>query len=67
MKNQIKLCTTVCKLLFESHLQYCTLIITKILEVLSLNVILDQTMSFFCHCALHITLSKKILEFRVLD
>ena len=38
----------------------------KILEVLSLNVILDQKLKFIYHCALRITLSKKVTELRVI-
>ena len=54
-------------MLLESHLRYCALVITKILELSSLNVILDQKGNFVCHCELHITLSKEVIEFRVLD
>ena len=61
------MCTAVSKMLFESHLRYCVLVITKILAVSSLIVILDQKLNFICHCALRITLGKNVIEFRVLD
>ena len=54
-------------MLFESYLRCCALAFIKILEVSSLNVILDQKLNFICNCALRNTLSQKVIEFRVLD
>ena len=55
-------------MLFGSHLLYCAQVITKIvLEVSSLPVVLDKKLNFICHYTLHITLSKKVIDFRVLD
>ena len=39
-------------MLFESYLRCCALTIIKILEVSSLNVILDQKLNYICNCAL---------------
>ena len=54
-------------MLFESYLRCCALAIIRMLEVSSLNVILDQKLNFICYCALRNTLSRKVAEFRVLD
>ena len=61
------MCTKVHKTLFESHLRYCALVITKLLKVSILDVILDQNLNFNCHCALRITLSKNVTELRIFN
>ena len=45
-------------MLLESNLQYCALVITKILEDLCLNLIMDQKLDITCNCAFRVTLSK---------
>ena len=57
MKNEIKMCTTVHKMLLNPPYYY-VLVVTKISELLSLNVIFDKKLNLIYHCAMRITRSK---------
>ena len=54
-------------MLLNTHLRYCALVITKILEVSNLILILDKNRTLFviAHCAFYS--KKKGVEFKVLD